>query len=58
MDSIPAACPRRVLAAYDLATRPVIFAKAKDRKAALAHDPDAYLAEADEQRDTTAPTTG
>src|SRR5579863_1932635 len=48
----PCSVPKGVLAAYDLATRPVAFAKAEDRKAMLAHDPDRYLAEADGQRDT------
>jgi len=47
----PCSVPKTVLAAYDLATRPVAFAAAEDRKAALAHDPDVYLAEADHQRD-------
>ncbi|WOH82456.1 penicillin acylase family protein [Bradyrhizobium sp. BEA-2-5] len=48
----PCSVPKAVLAAYDLATRPVKFAAPKDQKAALAHDPDTYLAEADQQRDT------
>src|SRR5260370_24015319 len=48
----PCSVPKAVLASYDLATRPVRFALAKDQKAALAHDPDVYLAEADQQRDT------
>ena len=48
----PCSVPKGVLAAYDLATRPVKFAAPKDQKAALAHDPDTYLAEADQQRDT------
>ncbi|WMT74210.1 penicillin acylase family protein [Bradyrhizobium sp. Ash2021] len=48
----PCSVPKAVLASYDLATRPVSFALAKDQKAALAHDPDVYLAEADQQRDT------
>ena len=48
----PCSVPKGVLAAYDLATRPVAFAAPKDQKAALAHDPDKYLAEADQQRDT------
>ncbi|MBR0899530.1 penicillin acylase family protein [Bradyrhizobium tropiciagri] len=48
----PCSVPKGVLAAYDLATRPVKFASPKDQKAALAHDPDTYLAEADQQRDT------
>ncbi|MFB9267534.1 penicillin acylase family protein [Bradyrhizobium erythrophlei] len=48
----PCSVPKAVLAAYDLATRPVKFAEPKDRHAALAHDPDTYLAEADQQRDT------
>ena len=48
----PCSVPKEVLAAYDLATRPVAFAAPKDQKAALAHDPDKYLAEADQQRDT------
>ncbi|MGY4233731.1 penicillin amidase [Bradyrhizobium sp. USDA 4449] len=48
----PCAVPKAVLAAYDLATRPVAFAAPKDQKAALAHDPDKYLTEADQQRDT------
>ncbi|WP_298368597.1 penicillin acylase family protein [uncultured Bradyrhizobium sp.] len=48
----PCSVPKGVLAAYDLATRPVKFAAPKDQKAALAHDPDKFLAEADQQRDT------
>jgi penicillin amidase len=48
----PCSVPKGVLAAYDLATRPVAFAKAEDRKAMLTHDPDRFLAEADGQRDT------
>ena len=48
----PCSVPKDVLAAYDLATRPVSFAAPKDKQAALAHDPDKYLAEADQQRDT------
>src|SRR3984885_6662927 len=48
----PCSVPKGVLAAYDLATRPVAFAAPKDQKAALAHDPDKYLTEADAQRDT------
>jgi penicillin amidase len=48
----PCSIPKDVLGAYDLATKPVVFAREKDRKAALAHDPDVYLAEADQQRDT------
>lgn len=48
----PCSIPKGVLAAYDLATRPVAFAKAEDRKAMLTHDPDRFLAEADGQRDT------
>lgn len=48
----PCSVPKGVLAAYDLATRPVAFAAPKDRQAALAHDPDKYLTEADQQRDT------
>jgi penicillin G amidase len=48
----PCSVPKGVLAAYDLATRPVAFAKAEDRKARLEHDPDRYLTEADQQRDT------
>src|SRR3954471_24824521 len=48
----PCSVPKAVLAAYDLATRPVAFAAPKDRQAALAHDPDKYLTEADQQRDT------
>ncbi|HLI98399.1 MAG TPA: penicillin acylase family protein, partial [Bradyrhizobium sp.] len=48
----PCGVPKGVLAAYDLATRPVAFAMGKDQKAALAHDPDTYLAQADGQRDT------
>jgi penicillin G amidase len=48
----PCSVPKGVLAAYDLATRPVTFARADDRKAMLPHDPDRYLAEADQQRDT------
>ncbi|MGA2995704.1 penicillin acylase family protein [Bradyrhizobium sp.] len=48
----PCSIPKGVLAAYDLATRPVAFAKAEDRKAMLTHDPDRFLGEADGQRDT------
>ncbi len=48
----PCSVPKGVLAAYDLATRPVAFAKAEDRKAMLTHDPDRFLSEADGQRDT------
>jgi penicillin amidase len=48
----PCSIPKAVLASYDLATRPVAFAAPKDQKAALAHDPDVYLAQADQQRDT------
>ncbi|NEU96370.1 penicillin acylase family protein [Bradyrhizobium uaiense] len=48
----PCSVPKGVLAAYDLATRPVKFAAPKDQRAALAHDPDTFLAEADQQRDT------
>ncbi|MGY4299409.1 penicillin amidase [Bradyrhizobium sp. i1.4.4] len=48
----PCSVPKAVLAAYDLATRPVAFAAPKDKQAALAHDPDKYLTEADQQRDT------
>jgi len=48
----PCSVPKGVLEAYDLATRPVKFAAPKDQKAALAHDPDRFLAEADQQRDT------
>ncbi|OSI22143.1 penicillin acylase family protein [Bradyrhizobium canariense] len=48
----PCSVPKAVLAPYDLATRPVAFAAPKDRQAALAHDPDKYLTEADQQRDT------
>ena len=48
----PCSVPKGVLAAYDLATRPVAFAKPEDRKAMLMHDPDRFLAEADGQRDT------
>ena len=48
----PCSVPKGVLAAYDLATRPVAFAASKDRQAALAHDPDKYLTQADQQRDT------
>lgn len=48
----PCSVPKGVLAAYDLATRPVKFATPEDRKAALAHDPDQFLAETDQQRDT------
>ncbi|VIO66428.1 Penicillin acylase 2 [Bradyrhizobium ivorense] len=48
----PCSVPKAVLAAYDLATRPVKFAAPKDQKAAQAHDPDTFLAEADQQRDT------
>ncbi|OAF16039.1 PbsX family transcriptional regulator [Bradyrhizobium centrolobii] len=47
----PCSVPKAVLAAYDLATRPVAFAQPKDRHAALAHDPDKFLTEADQQRD-------
>ena len=48
----PCSVPKGVLAAYDLATRPVAFAPAADRKAMLEHDPDRFLSEADQQRDT------
>ncbi len=48
----PCSIPKGVLAAYDLATRPVAFAKPEERKAMLEHDPDRYLTEADQQRDT------
>jgi penicillin G amidase len=48
----PCSIPKAVLGPYDLATRPVAFAAPKDQKAALAHDPDVYLAQADQQRDT------
>jgi penicillin amidase len=49
----PCSVPKQVLAPYDLATRPVAFAKsAAERRAALEHDPDKFLAEADAQRDT------
>jgi penicillin amidase len=48
----PCSVPKAVLAAYDLATRPVAFAAPKDQRAALAHDPDKFLTEADQQRDT------
>lgn len=49
----PCSIPKQVLAPYDLATRPVAFAKsAAERRAALEHDPDKFLAEADAQRDT------
>ena len=48
----PCSVPKGVLAAYDLATRPVTFARAEDRKAMLTHDPDRFLSEADGQRDT------
>src|ERR1700689_4400809 len=40
----PCSIPKGVLGAYDLATRPVAFAKAEDRKAMLTHDPDRFLA--------------
>ncbi|WJR77730.1 penicillin acylase family protein [Bradyrhizobium sp. NP1] len=49
----PCSIPKQVLAPYDLATRPVAFAKsAAERRAALEYDPDKFLAEADAQRDT------
>ncbi|HET7885694.1 MAG TPA: penicillin acylase family protein [Bradyrhizobium sp.] len=48
----PCTIPKGVLAAYDLATRPVAFPKPGERKAMLQHDPDRFLAEADQQRDT------
>jgi penicillin amidase len=48
----PCSIPKGVLAAYDLATRPVAFAKPEERKAMLKHDPDRYLTEVDQQRDT------
>jgi penicillin amidase len=48
----PCSIPKAVLAPYDLATRPVAFAPAADLKAALTHDPDTFLAQADAQRDT------
>jgi len=47
----PCSIPKQVLAPYDLATRPVAFA-GPQQKAALLHDPDAFLAQADQQRDT------
>lgn len=47
----PCSVPKGVLAAYDLATRPVAFA-GPGQKAAMLHDPDTFLAEADAQRDT------
>ena len=47
----PCVVPKGVLAAYDLATRPVSFAGLGQKSAAI-HDPDKYLAEADQQRDT------
>ncbi|MGO4714445.1 penicillin acylase family protein [Bradyrhizobium sp. 2TAF24] len=47
----PCSVPKDVLALYDLATRPVTFA-APGQKAAMLHDPDTFLAEADAQRDT------
>lgn len=48
----PCSVPKAVLAPYELATRPVAFAAPKDQKAALAPDPDKFLTEADQQRDT------
>jgi penicillin amidase len=48
----PCSVPKAVLGPYDLATRPVAFAAVKAQKAALEHDPDKYLVEADQQRDT------
>lgn len=48
----PCSVPKAVLAPYEFATRPVAFAAPKDQKAALAHDPDKFLTEADQQRDT------
>lgn len=48
----PCSVPKSVLAAYDLATRPVSFAVLKNRQASLVHDPDKFLASADQQRDT------
>lgn len=48
----PCSVPKAVLAPYELATRPVAFAAPKDQKAALAHDPDKFLTEPDQQRDT------
>ncbi len=48
----PCSIPKGVLAAYDLATRPVTFARAEERKAMLEHDPDRFLTQADQQRDT------
>jgi penicillin G amidase len=47
----PCVVPKDVLKLYDLATRPVSFAELA-RKQALAHDPDTFLAAADQARDT------
>ena len=47
----PCSVPKGVLTAYDLATRPVAFV-APGQKAAFVHDPDTFLAQADQQRDT------
>ena len=42
----PCVVPKDVLAAYDLATRPVSFARLGQKSAAI-HDPDKFLAQAD-----------
>lgn len=47
----PCSVPKNVLAAYDLATRPVSFASLGQKSAGI-HDPDSFLAAADQQRDT------
>ena len=47
----PCSVPKGVLAAYDLATRPVAFV-GPGQKAAFVHDPDTFLTQADQQRDT------
>jgi len=48
----PCSVPKSVLAVYDLATRPVSFAALKNPHTAVVHDPDQFLAAADQQRDT------
>jgi penicillin amidase len=46
----PCIIPKDVLKLYDLATRPVSF-ESLAKKQALSHDPDTFLAEADEARE-------
>lgn len=48
----PCSVPKQVLAAYDFATRTVSFEAIRSGQTAQAHDPDAFLAQADQQRDT------